>query len=334
MHNIKKMGVILLVSILAFVIAGCGPKKENNNAPASNNPIKLTFAFDQSPSDTWTQAARKFAELVEQKTDGAISITVHDSGTLGSQRQALEAILAGTVHGTATLEPISYWVEDVGIYGIPYLFRDQAHLDQFLNGDLGAELHQKMIDKGFRPIMIFKRPPRLISSGKPIENLQDLNGMKIRVPESPTAPPAFKAMGAAPVTMAFSEVYSALETSVIDGQENPITTFHSNRFYEVQKYIAHTNHQFQVGYVIFSESAFASLSDEHKKALTEAAKEAEQFEADLIANDMNTIENDLTEAGVTFTHPDLASFSEAAKSAYSGYNSLMQDWVQKIQNLQ
>jgi tripartite ATP-independent transporter DctP family solute receptor len=338
------------------VLAGCGSKAgttggSTSAAPAgSSSPaasaaaaspgagtgkaMKLTFALDQSPTDSWTMAAKKFAELVAQKTNNRITIDVHDSGKLGAQRQALEGMLAGTIQGTVTLEPVSYWVEDIGLYGIPYLFRDQAHLDKFLTGDLGKELDKKMTEKGFRPIAYFNRPPREVTSNKAINSLADMKGLKIRVPESPTAPAAFKAMGAAPVTMNFAELYSALDTKVIDAQENPLPTIFSNKIHEVQKFLAYTHHQYQVAYMVLSEKTYASLSDEDKKNINDAAAEAKKYEAGLVDEKMKTIEADMKKAGITFTNPDTKPFAEAAKGAYPGYSKLMQDWITKIQALQ
>ena len=346
------MGKVLtyptIVSMLfVMVLTGCGTNNNgptettspantasptNAEGPANNQKeIKLTFALDLSKTDSWTQAARKFAEVVEAKSDGRIKVSVHDSGTLGAQRQLLEGILAGTVHGTMATEPLSYWVEDMGLYGIPYLFRDQKHLDDFLKSDAGAELHKKLSDVGFRPLTYYHRPPRHITSNKPINSIDDLKGLKIRVPESPTAPAAFKAMGATPITMNFAELYSALETGVVDGEENPITSVFFNKLHEVQKYLAYTSHQYQVGYMIFSEKMYQSLSDADKKILDDAAAEAQQFESDLIQGLMKTIEADMKAAGVTFTNPDVAPFAKAAKTAYSGYPDLMKQWITKIE---
>lgn len=329
---------------LMVMLAGCGTnapqgevKTNNGNTEAPKTTEvktkKLTFALDQSPADSWTQATKKFAELVKEKTKGSITINVHDSGTLGAQRQALEGILAGTIHGTVTLEPVSYWVEDIGMYGIPYLFQDQQHLDKFLASKPGEELHQKMTTAGFRPLTYFKRPPRHLSSNKPINTLADLKGLKIRVPETPTAPQAFKAMGAAPVAMPFSEVYSALDTHVIDGQENPLPTMFSNKFQEVQKYVALTAHQYQVAYLVISDKIYTSLTEDEKKAIQEASQQVQQFESEMVEKNMKTIEADMVKAGVTFTKPDTKPFAEAAQTAYSGYSKLMQDWIQKVQSL-
>lgn len=344
----RKTGKALIALLAAMVfMTACGSQsaKESESPQASqsgqqtetaaNNgkKIKLRFALDQSPTDSWTLATQKFAELVSEKTNGQITVDVHHSGSLGAQRQILEGMLAGTIDGTVTLEPATYWVKDIGLFGIPYLFENQEHLDKFLAGQYGEELNQKMTDAGFRPITYFKRPPRQITSNKPINSLADLKGLKIRVPETPTMPPAFKAMGANPVSMNFSELYTALETGVVDGQENPLPTIYANKFHEVQKYVAYTNHQYAIVYLVISDKVFNSLSEDQKKAILEAAQEAQKYESELTENNMKTIEEDMKKAGVTFTNPDVKEFAAAAKTAYAGYDSLMQDWIKKVQSV-
>ena len=325
----KKMALFFSLLLLVVLVA-CNKQ----TAGEKGETKELIFALDQTQNDTWVRATQKFAEIVEDKTNGTVKVSVHHSGTLGSQREVLEGMLNETMDGTVTLEPLSYWVEDVNIYGIPYLFRDQEHLDKFLQGDQGAELHQKFIEKGFRPLTYFKRPPRLITSNKPINSLADLAGLTIRVPETATAPPAFKALGAAPTAMAFSEVYNSLDQGVIDAQENPLPTIYANNLHEVQDYIAYTNHQYQVGYFVISEETYQSFTEEERQAVEEAALEMNEYEAKILEEDMESIINNLTEAGVTFTEPDVSEFAEAAKQAYSGYDPLMQEWIEKIQSIQ
>lgn len=328
-----KKYLMILMFVAIVVLAACGDDEVSGGDSQRVEKKELIFALDQGERDTWVKAAQKFAELLGEKTEGSIVADVHHSGTLGSQREALEGILNGTIHGTVTLEPLSYWVEEVNLYGIPYLFEDEAHLEEFLSSEYGEELHQKMIDNNFRPIGYFKRPPRQITSNVPINSLEDLQGLTIRVPETDTAPPAFQAMGASPTAMPFSDLYNALETGTIDAQENPITTIYTNNLHEVQSHFAYTNHQYQVGYFIFSEETYQSLTDEEQEAFDEAVEEMIEYEADLLAKDMETTKNEMVEYGITFTEPDVTEFREAAQEAYTGYDDLMKEWIEKIQSL-
>ncbi|GAE27742.1 TRAP-type C4-dicarboxylate transport system [Halalkalibacter wakoensis JCM 9140] len=314
------------------------PSTESTNEDAATtediaDAKKIVFSLDLPPTDTWSLATKEFADLVEEKTNGSIVVEVFDSAALGSQREALEGMLVGTVDGTVSLEPVSYWVEDIGLFGIPYLFESENHLETFLENEYGQELDQKMIDAGFRPLTYFMRAPRQISSNTPINSVDDLNGLQIRVPETPTAPPAFEEMGARVVTLPFGEVYSALQQNVIDAQENPLTLITANKFYEVQDYIAMTNHQYQAAYLLLSENTYQSLTPEEREAIEEAAEETKGFESALLTERIESAVEELENAGVTFTEPELNDFSDAASRAYSGYDLLMQEWIKKIQEI-
>jgi len=324
---------IMFMFIALLVLSACGDNEASGDDSQNGDSKEFIFALDQGERDTWVRATQKFAELIEEKTDGSITVSVHHSGTLGSQREALEGIMNGTIHGTVPLEPLSYWVEEINLYGIPYLFEDEAHLEEFLSSEHGEELHQKLVDNNFRPAGYFNRPPRQITSNKPINSLEDLQGLAIRVPETDTAPAAFQAMGASPTTMPFSDLYNALETGTIDAQENPITTTYTNNFHEIQSHFAYTNHQYQVGYFIFSEEAYQTLTDEEQQAFDEAVEEMIEFEAEILAEDMETTKDEMLNYGVTFTEPDVETFREAAQDAYEGYDDLMKEWIEKVQSL-
>lgn len=324
----KKLILTAILIAFAVIAVACG-----DSSTSSGEKKELIFALDQGERDTWVRATQKFAELVEEKTDGSIEISVHHSGTLGSQRAVLEGILNGTMHGAVSLEPLSYWVEEINLYGIPYLFEDQAHLEEFLASEHGKEIEEKLIENEFRPLGVFNRPPRQVTSNVAINSLEDLQGLTIRVPETDTAPVAFKAMGAAPTAMPLSELYNALETGTIDAQENPITTIFANNLHEVQNHFAYTNHQYQPVYFIIGEEVYQTLTDEEKKAVEEAMEETIAYEAEILAEDMETAKQEMEEYGVTFTEPDVSEFRVAAQAAYASFDDLMKEWIEKVQGL-
>lgn len=333
MKNTKSflLGFMVLSS---GILAACGNGNDEGNGEESGSEVtEISFSLDQPASHIWVDTVNEFADLAMEKTDGSLDISVHDSGSLGSQREALEGMQVGTMGGTVSVEPVSSFVPEVGIYGVPYLFDDEEHLVRFLESDSGNELEELMIESSFRPLTYFMRDPRQISSNREIDSVEDLNGLNIRVPESPTAPDAFEAMGASVVTMPISEVYSALEQNVIDGQENPITQIHSDGFYEVQDYITISNHQYQAGYLLISENIFQGLTDEEQEALLEAAEEAQAYESELLQEQVDEAYAELEEAGVTFSEPDTEEFSEAASEAYDGYDQVIQEWIEKVQEV-
>lgn len=332
----KKFGLTIIFASMLGILVACG-EKENDDEDAAENGgessevTEISFSMDQPSSHIWVEAMNEFANIAMEKTDGSLDITIHDSASVGSQREALEGMQVGTMGGTVSVEPISGFVPEIGIYGVPYLFEDEDHLVRFLESDSGEELDNLMIDQGFKPLTYFVRDPRQISSNKEISSLEDLNGMNIRVPESPTAPEAFEAMGSRVVTMPIAEVYSALEQNVIDGQENPITQIHSDGFYEVQDYITISNHQYQAGYLLISDDIYQNLSEDEQTALLEAAEEAKAYESELLQEQVDEAYAELEEAGIEFNEPDTEEFSNAASEAYETYDEVIQEWIEKVQ---
>ncbi|OZU88053.1 hypothetical protein CIL03_13040 [Virgibacillus indicus] len=329
----KKFLLFISLLVMVAVISACGSDSADSDGSGSSDPVEIKYSLDQPASHIWVEAVNHFSELVDEKTDGSVVIDVHDSASLGTQREALEGMKNGTMGGTVSLEPVSGWVEEIGIFGIPYLFEDENHLGDFLASEHGEELDNLMIEEGFRPLTYFMRAPRQISSNSPITSVDDLEGVNIRVPESPTAPPAFEAMGARVVTLPISEVYSALQQNVIDAQENPLTQIYSDKFYEVQDYITLSNHQFQAAYMLVSEDIWSELSDEQKEAVQEAAKETQEFESELHKKELDEAMTGLEEAGTEISEVDTSEFAEKASEAYSGYDDLMQEWIEKVNSV-
>lgn len=338
MKKLVSVGVSSIVA--ASLISACGSDSENNEnsdgneGQSSSEATNIQFSLDQPSEHVWVEAVNDFADRVEEKTDGSVTVDVNDSGSLGSQREALEGMQVGSMGGTVSLEPVSSIVEEIGLFGVPYLFEDENHLEAFLTGDPGEELDQLMIDEGLRPLTYFTRAPRQVTSNTEINNLEDFNGLSIRVPESPTAPPAFEAMGAQPTTMPLTEVYSALQQNVIDAQENPITQIYSDGFYEVQDYVSITNHQYQAGYLLMSEDIYQNLSDEERSAIQEAASETQEFESEALQEEVDTAYEELEAADIQFTEPDTEPFAEAASEAYSEYDEVIQEWIERAQNVE
>lgn len=319
----------LLVLFIFAGFTGFGGSPASAGTPAK--VTTLTISMDLPPTNDWVMSYKKFAEDVKAKTNGAIDVQVYDSAALGTQREALEGMLVGTMNGTVALEPLAYWIRDIDIFSIPYLFEDQAHLQRFLDGPLGKELEDKIVATGFRPITYFMRPPRQITSKRAINSVADLAGLKIRVPETKAGPAAFEAMGAKPVTMPYSEVYSALEQGVIEAQENPLNQIISSRFYEVQPFVALTNHQYQIAYMLLDERTFAAFDDATKKIIYECAADAKEYNDELVKQQLDECMQILQDNKITITRPNNAEFAAKAKEAYKGFEPLMQEWVAKIQ---
>lgn len=302
------------------------------NSPASAE--NFVIGVEQPRNHTWAQAAKKFAEEVEARTDGEVTVEVFTDASLGSQRETLEGILTGTADGVVTLEPLSYWVPEISVWGTLCLFEDQDHLSEFVWGPLGEEFNALAQPKGFRIVANLLRGPREISSIDPINSLEDLKGMRIRVPQAPTSVEGFNALGAVATPIAFSEVYQALDQKVIDAQENPLDIIYAARIHEVTPNIALTHHQRQVAIMVIGERKFQALSPEHQDAVLEAAREAERYHnEELFPAYMADIEEKLRQEGVTFTEPDHKEICSAVADVHKSFDPAIAGWIDRIQEL-
>jgi len=322
----KKWVIALVVSVLLVTIVGCGGGNgaqggtDNGGAATSGETVKLRLGHITGESDAWHQGALKFAELVKEKSNGTVEVEVFPSSTLGNDRDLIEGMQLGSVDFALVAGVLSNFYQPFSILELPYLFRDQAHLEKVLYGDVGTQLKQDLLDNAqVRGLEFWVRGPRELTANKEIKSVEDLKGLKIRVPEIPASIAAWEAMGATPTPMAFGEVYSSLQTGVIDAQENPLAFIESNKLREVQDYVMMTNHVY--GYVLLamSDLTYQKLSEEQRKAVEEAAKEATEFENNLVAEQEAQLLEKFKAEGTTVVELDTAPFMEKAKTVHGEF---------------
>lgn len=326
---IATMVVMLLVSVVA-----CGKSENNNAAPSSSaspsasagasagsgKTVKLRLGHIAGESDAWNKGALKFAELVKEKSGGTVEIEVYPSSTLGNDRDLIEGMQLGSVDFALVAGVLSNFYQPYSILELPYLFRDKEHLEKVLYGDVGKKLQDELLANAqIRGLQFWLRGPRELTANRKIEKVEDLKGLKIRVPEIPASIAAWKAMGASPTPMAFGEVYSSLQTGVIDAQENPFALISSNKLQEVQKYLMLTDHVFGYVQLTMSDITYQKLTKEQQQAVEEAAKEATAFENDLVAKDEVALLEKLKKDGMEVVELDTAPFMEKAKTVHGEF---------------
>lgn len=292
----------------------------------------LTLSTPDPDSSEITVAANKFAELVSAKTNGEVTVKVFPNGTLyGGDPSAAVKQLAGGSLDMLVLATSLYanFNPKFSAISIPYLFDDEAQLRSYLAGEPGKELIADLDAIGIKGINLWPRPFRQMTNSKlPIEKPEDLAGLKFRVPNNPLWVEFFGKLGAVPTPMAFAEVYNALQLKVVDGQENPINVPLSAKFYEVQKYVSITNHMGDGWVLGINPAKFESLSDAHKKAIEEAAVEAEAWK---VENDNATAEKTIAELQghgmeVNRLSPEQQqAFVAVAKQLYPVFAGLVKD---------
>ena len=224
--------------------------------------------------------ASKFAELVAAKSGGRFKVNVFPGGTLGGDAANVSALQGGTIEFVQLNSGIlASQVKDFEVYDFPFLFANAKEADAIVDGPFGQKLHAKLADKGIIGLAYVELGFRNITnSKKPINTVDDIAGLKLRVIPNAINVDWVKALGANPTPMAFPEVYAGLEQKAIDGQENPLSVILANKFYEVQKNLAVTNHQYNPQSLIFSKKVWDGLSEADRKLLKDAAVEAAAYQ--------------------------------------------------------
>jgi TRAP-type transport system periplasmic protein len=217
-----------------------------------------------------------FAKEVEKRTQGRIKIQNFYSGSLGGERESIEAVQLGTQELTFTSTgPVPNFVPEARIFDIPFLFRDKAHARAVLDGPIGQAMLAKFEAKGFKALAWGENGVRHMTNSKRAVNTpDDLKGLKMRTMENPVHIAAYKGFGIVPTPMAFPEVFTALQQGTVDGQENPLSVIMAAKFDQVQKHLSLTGHVYSPCVMLMSKGAFDKLSAADKTAFMEAAKEA------------------------------------------------------------
>ena len=237
-----------------------------------------TIKFALASPDTHPAAVgmKKFAEAVAAKSGGKMKVNLFFNSALGGDQAVVSAIKGGTVEMAVMNSGIlASEAKELAIFDFPFLFANEKESDAIVDGPVGRKLHAKLEEKGIVGLSYWELGYRHITNSKrPLNTVADIEGLKLRVIPNPINVAWVKALGANPTPMPFPEVYGGLEQKAIDGQENPIGVIASNKFWEVQKHIALTNHQYNPQSVIFSKKVWDSLTAAEKKILDDSADEA------------------------------------------------------------
>ena len=243
-------------------------------------PRLIRFGYGLNEQSNQGRAAKVFAEHVEKASGGKMKVRAIGAAALGPDTQMQQALIGGAqemmVGSTATLVGIT---KEMALWDTPFLFNNVKEADAVLDGPIGQKVMDKLQDKGLVGLAYWENGFRnLTNSKRPVTKLEDLNDVKLRVMQNNVYLDSFKLLGANAVPMPFSELFSALETKTVDGQENPYNTILSSKFYEVQKYLSVTNHVYSPWIVTVSKKWWDGLSKTEQKILLDAARVSRDFE--------------------------------------------------------
>ncbi len=277
-----------------------------------------------------------FAKEVEKRTSGRYKIQPFYSGSLGGERESVEAVQLGTQELTFTSTgPVPNFVPEVAILDIPFLFRDYNHARTTLDGPIGQELLGKFPSKGIVALAWGENGFRHMTNNKRAVNApDDLKGLKMRTMENPVHIQAYKALGIIPTPMAFPEVFTALQQGTVDGQENPLSVITAAKFEQVQKYLSLTGHVYSPALLLMNKAQWDKLSADDKKAFSEAAKEAVKANRGRVDDDEKKAVTDLRSKGMNVVETlDKGKFQTTLGPTYADFGKKFgQANIDKIRN--
>jgi len=319
----RKVKVIALLMVFALLFTACSsPSQEpaQTESPSGGEQqekaVEIKYATVGPDEHQYTIASMKFKEIIEAKSNGRIKVTLFPNGQLGGEREMAEGVKMGTIEMTTvtTDGALPSWVSDTQVFSIPYIFRDKEHVYKTLDGALADELNPKFEAQGFKHLGFVELGLRHFTNNKKeIKSAADIKDLKIRVQEAPIWFALIKALKGTATPIAFNELYTALQQGVVDGQENPLATIRSMKFYEVQKYLTLDAHTYAPGSVLMNKAFFDKLSAEDQKLVQEAVDEMKVYQRELISSKDEENLNFLKEQGMIVTEPDRQSFMDATK---------------------
>jgi tripartite ATP-independent transporter DctP family solute receptor len=346
----KKLLALLLALVMVLSLAACGGSKTEapaadaaaagtgNDGDASNDPAVTLVYAEVNPLDTIVgQTDTFFAEKVAELSGGSIKLDVQAAGVLGSENDVLDAMVGGSdsidISRISAFALSNYGCTKASLLTIPYTFVDRAHWWNFANSDLAPEFLNEPQTVGIplRGLFYGEEGFRHFFTVTPVNTIADLAGMKLRVSNDPVMNGMVEGLNASPTVVAFGELYSALQTGVVDGAEQPIANYKSNAFPEVANNLILDGHTLGAIQAVITDAAWAKLTPDQQAALLEAGKATQQFNAELSAGAEAKVLEQLKAEGcniVEVTNP--AEWAEACKDIITQSSANHPDLYQQI----
>lgn len=349
----KRFLAALLSILMIFALCACGqtePPQETNSGSdpqgeqqeqgdytvaTSTDKYNLKFSSSAADGTAWTTGCQKFAELVEQRTNGNVKITVYPSDQLsgGNQSKGLEQVMSG-IDDMDAHSNVTYTVydESYGVISLPFLYSKVEDADAIIaEGGPGYEIYRKMLEKDNLVLLgIAENGMRQLTTNTPVYKPADLKGLKIRIPGINMYLSIFGALGANAQTMNFSELFTALQQKTVDGQENPVDLIDTNKFYEVQDYITMWNYSYDVIFFVVNKDLYDSMPADYQKILKECGQEACAYEIELNRSRTDEQLANFKANGMEVIYPDeqaVAEFRTMCEPVFDTYGEIFGDEI-------
>ncbi|MDF1617285.1 TRAP transporter substrate-binding protein [Petrocella sp. FN5] len=334
--KLKQISRIWISIIMTFILTtGCS----DQGATVVKQPEVIYFRLAEiHPSDhPTTKADKEFARLVEERTKGRIIIKVYDSEQLGPEKAVLDQVRFGAIDFTRlSMGQVAEISPQLNVLQLPYIYRDSDHMWQVLNSDIGDFFLESIEDKGLIGLAWYDGGARsFYNSVREVKTLSDLEGLKFRVMESQLMVEMARALGTSVIPMAYGEVYSSIQTGVIDGAENNFPSYETSLHYEVAKYFTIDEHVRVPEMLIASKKILDRITEEDLEIIMACAKESEIYQRDKWRIEEKESEKKLRELGSIITEiEDREAFVEAVRPLYDRYANDYLEIVKRIQEME
>ena len=278
--------------------------------------VTLRLGHLANEGNVWHRACLKLAEEARALSNGRVEVQVFPNETLGREMDVINGMQLGTADMTITGESLQNWSPLASLLAVPYAITSIEQMDRVAGGPVGEEIAREIVARArVRPLGYFARGPRNLTANRAVRTPEELNGLRLRVPNVPLFVAVWSALGARPTPMAFGEVFTSLQNGTIDGQENPLALIRSANFNEVQRFVNRTEHVWSWIYVAVSERRWQGLSAADRETVAEATRRAQAYERTLFLEDERQLEADLKAKNMTFVDSDQAAFAAKARPA-------------------
>jgi len=333
----KKLWLVIPAVLSLIFLAACGGgggTSSGDNSQTSGDSNKQSYVLKLGhvgPADAehpWEKFALEFASQIESRTNGQVKVNTYPASQLGADREMTEALQQGTLEmGLISTIAMGNFVPEFQVWDLPYIFpTDNAKVDAILDGAMGEKLTEKAKEKGLVVLAYWENDWRGMSNSKrPIESVEDMKGLKMRVVENKPSMDWFSRIGSIPTPMAFSEVYSALQQGTIDGQDNGYLLTYGSKLHEVQPYYTLTKHIYAPLAVVVSAQTWEQLPDEIKEEMRALAKELAPQQRSYSRQVAEEYKTKMQEAGVQISELSEEAIRGFQESAQGTYDALAQD---------
>lgn len=322
----KKLTCLLLAMAMMLSLAACGGGTESGDTGDSGETsegqtYEWTASSGLAVGSSWDLGLLKFAELLNERSNGAITLTVHSGATLGSAKETLEGVQMGSidfiVESSASL---SNFTDAMSVFDLPYLFPDAATARVALEGDAAQGQLDALESIGMKGINYWENGIYAIGAVKPVYTLADLQGMRVRSIDSALQADVYSALGAMPVVLAWGDIYTSIQTGVADAvSSTAVTNMYTQNFYEVAPYITLSNHGYSPAPLICSKSLWDSLPEDIQQLIVECADEARDYHYEVCDEQLSEYMDEMEAKGATFIEIDQAEWEAAVEPVYEKY---------------